>query len=263
MPTTIQPNDRVFQPEHPEHGYGIVRLIEESVLSDERICQVAFEWVPGLLAVAETALKAVPKLESGHVILSDEWGGVEELQRRLGAALVMAENSQSAAFIRSFTMPLPHQAFLLEKILAHRRFGHVIADDVGMGKTIEAGLIIATLRQRDPQCRVLVLCPAGVVLQWQDEMDEHFGLPVIRRKCVPSRSESAVAGAAEPPPAQWRSSALLPSAPRILPSRPTFFSSVVSSKAAPAPSPKSTQVVRSDQSTTLESFSAPTTRARR
>jgi superfamily II DNA or RNA helicase len=176
MPTTIQPNDRVFQPEHPEHGYGIVRLIEESVLSDERICQVAFEWVPGLLAVAETALKAVPKLESGHVILSDEWGGVEELQRRLGAALVMAENSQSAAFIRSFTMPLPHQAFLLEKILAHRRFGHVIADDVGMGKTIEAGLIIATLRQRDPQCRVLVLCPAGVVLQWQDEMDEHFGL---------------------------------------------------------------------------------------
>lgn len=172
----IQPNDRVYHPEHPEHGYGIVRLIEESVLRDERICQVAFEWAPGLLAVAEEALKVVPKLESGRVIQADEWGGLEELQRRLGAALVMAENSQSAAFIRSFTMPLPHQAFLLEKVLAHRRFGHVIADDVGMGKTIEAGLIIASLRQRDPQCRVLVLCPAGVVLQWQDEMEEHFGL---------------------------------------------------------------------------------------
>jgi superfamily II DNA or RNA helicase len=170
------PNDRVHHPEHPEYGYGIVRLIDESVLSDERICQVAFEWVPGLLAVAEEALEAVPKLESGRVVQTDEWGGLEELQRRLGAALVMAENSQSAAFIRSFTMPLPHQAFLLEKVLAHRRFGHVIADDVGMGKTIEAGLIIASLRQRDPQCRVLVLCPAGVVLQWQDEMEEHFGL---------------------------------------------------------------------------------------
>jgi superfamily II DNA or RNA helicase len=172
----IQPNDRVYHPEHPEHGYGIVRLIEESVLSDERICQVAFDWAPGLLAVAEEAVKVVPKLEIGRVIQPDEWGGMEELQRRLGAALVMAENSQSAAFIRSFTMPLPHQAFLLEKVLAHRRFGHVIADDVGMGKTIEAGLIIASLRQRDPQCRVLVLCPAGVVLQWQDEMEEHFGL---------------------------------------------------------------------------------------
>jgi superfamily II DNA or RNA helicase len=170
------PNDRVFQPEHPEHGYGIVRLVEESVLSDERICQVAFEWVPGLTAVPESSLKSVPKLESGQTIEANEWGRVEELQRRLGAALVMAENSQSAAFIRSFTMPLPHQAFLLEKILTHRRFGHVIADDVGMGKTIEAGLIIATLRQREPRTRVLVLCPAGVVLQWQDEMEEHFGL---------------------------------------------------------------------------------------
>ncbi|MFZ4596188.1 MAG: DEAD/DEAH box helicase, partial [Verrucomicrobiaceae bacterium] len=122
------------------------------------------------------SLEVVPKLEGGRKIEASEWGGVEELQRRLGAALVMAENSQSAAFIRSFTRPLPHQAFLLEKILTHRRFGHVIADDVGMGKTIEAGLIIATLRQREPRARVLVLCPAGVVLQWQDEMEEHFGL---------------------------------------------------------------------------------------
>ena len=171
-----QAQDRVFQPEHPEHGYGIVRLVEESVLSDERICQVAFEWVPGLMAVDEAALTVVPKLEGGREIQADEWGSVEELQRRLGAALVMAENSQTATFIRSFTMPLPHQAFLLEKILTHGRFGHVIADDVGMGKTIEAGLIIATLRQRNPKTRVLVLCPAGLVLQWQDEMAEHFGL---------------------------------------------------------------------------------------
>lgn len=188
--SSIQPNDRVYQPEHSEHGYGIVRLVEEGVLSDERICQVAFEWVPGLSSVPEAELHALSKLKSGRRIEADEWGGVEELQRRLGAALVMAENSQSAAFIRSFTMPLPHQAFLLEKILTHRRFGHVIADDVGMGKTIEAGLIIATLRQRDSRTRVLVLCPAGVVLQWQDEMEEHFGLrfSIAGRDFTPDRA---------------------------------------------------------------------------
>ncbi len=172
----LQSGDCVFQPEHPEHGYGLVKLIEESVLSDDRICQVAFEWVPGLTAVAEVGLQVVPKLESGRLVGNDEWGSLDHLRRRLGAALVMAENSQTASFIRSFTMPLPHQAFLLEKILTYGRFGHVIADDVGMGKTIEAGLIIATLRQREPRTRVLVLCPAGVVLQWQDEMSEHFGL---------------------------------------------------------------------------------------
>ena len=175
-PAPIQPNDRVYQPDKPERGYGIVRLIEESMLTDERTCQVQFEWVPRLVAVPEQALQIATKLVGGQVISAHDLGGVEELQRRLSAALVMAENSQTAAFIRSFAMPLPHQAFLLEKVLSGKRFGHVIADDVGMGKTIEAGLIIAAFRQRNPQCRVLVLCPAGVVLQWQDEMDEHFGL---------------------------------------------------------------------------------------
>ena len=172
----IEAGDRVFCPEQPEHGYGQVKLVEENILSDERICQVAFEWVPGLTTIPESALQWLPKLEAGLRIIEGEWGSVGELQRRLGAALVMAENSQTASFIRSFTMPLPHQAFLLEKIVTHRRFGHVIADDVGMGKTVEAGLIIATLRQRNPRMRVLVLSPAGIVLQWQDEMEEHFGL---------------------------------------------------------------------------------------
>lgn len=172
----IQSNDRVFCPEQPEYGYGVVRLVEEDMLSEEPICQVAFEWVPGLTELPSSALRVLSKLDCGISIKSTEWGGMEELRCRVSAALILAENSQTAAFIRSFTMPLPHQAYLLEKILGGRRFGHVIADDVGMGKTIEAGLIIASLRQRKPLSRVLVLCPAGVVLQWQDEMDEHFGL---------------------------------------------------------------------------------------
>ncbi len=176
MPSLIQIHDRVYQPDMPERGYGVVRLIEENVLTDERTCQVQFEWVPRLVAVSERELRNVASLAGGQPIATDDLGGVAELQRRLSAALVMAENSQTAAFIRSFATPLPHQAFLLEKVLSGRRFGHVVADDVGMGKTIEAGLVIAALRQRNPQARVLVLCPAGVVLQWQDEMDEHFGL---------------------------------------------------------------------------------------
>jgi superfamily II DNA/RNA helicase len=176
MPPSIHINDRVYQPDMPERGYGVVRLIEENVLTDEQTCQVQFEWVPRLVAVSERSLQMAPKLAGGQSIASTDLGGVNDLQRRLSAALVMAENSQTAAFIRSFAMPLPHQAYLLEKVLSGKRFGHVVADDVGMGKTIEAGLIIAALRQRNPQARVLVLCPAGVVLQWQDEMDEHFGL---------------------------------------------------------------------------------------
>ncbi|MGD0813518.1 MAG: DEAD/DEAH box helicase [Verrucomicrobiota bacterium] len=73
--------------------------------------------------------------------------------------------------------PLPHQAFLLDKVLSADRFGHVLADDVGLGKTIEAGLLITCLMRREPPQRIMIVCPAGLAIQWQDEMDEHFGLP--------------------------------------------------------------------------------------
>jgi len=172
----IQLNDRVFSPDHPEYGFGAVKLIDENILDDQRTCQVAFDWVAGLTAASETSLRPALQISSGNPIPANEWGILEDLQRRLGVALAMAENSRTGSFIRSFVTPLPHQAFLLEKIHAQNRFGHVIADDVGMGKTIEAGLIIAAMRQADPRARILILSPAGVVLQWQDEMEEHFGL---------------------------------------------------------------------------------------
>ena len=45
----IQTNDRVVHCGHPGYGYGTVKLVEENLLGDECICQVAFEWVPGLV----------------------------------------------------------------------------------------------------------------------------------------------------------------------------------------------------------------------
>lgn len=188
----IEAKDRVWQPEKPELGYGVVKMVEESMLGDDRLCEVAFEWQPGLVRVPEEGLVKVGKLDPGMDLKPGEYGERDELRRRLGSALLYAENSQSSIFTRSFTLPLPHQAYVLEKILSNHRLGHVIADDVGMGKTIEAGLLIATYRQRMPRCKVLVLCPAGVVLQWQDEMEEHFGLhfDIAGRDFRPDREAS-------------------------------------------------------------------------
>jgi len=188
----IEANDKVWQPDKPELGYGLVKMVEESMLGDDRLCEVAFEWYPGLVRVPEEGLVKVGRLDTESELEPEDWGTVEELRRRLGSALLYAENSQSSIFTRSFTLPLPHQAYVLEKILSNHRLGHVIADDVGMGKTIEAGLLIATYRQRMPRCKVLVLCPAGVVLQWQDEMEEHFGLTfdIAGRDFKPTREAS-------------------------------------------------------------------------
>lgn len=52
----------------------------------------------------------------------------------------------------------------------------LIADDVGLGKTIEAGLVIQEMLLRHRARRVLVVCPASLTLKWRGEMAQKFGL---------------------------------------------------------------------------------------
>jgi SNF2 family DNA or RNA helicase len=54
-----------------------------------------------------------------------------------------------------------------------------IADDVGLGKTIEAGLILRELLMRQKVRRVVVAAPPSVVLQWRDELEQRFGLTFV------------------------------------------------------------------------------------
>ena len=65
----------------------------------------------------------------------------------------------------------------LLKALQMPRVNLLIADDVGLGKTIEAGLILSELLLRRRIQRVLILTPASLRLQWRDEMGEKFSLP--------------------------------------------------------------------------------------
>ena len=67
----------------------------------------------------------------------------------------------------------------LRKALQMPRVGLFIADDVGLGKTIEAGLILRELLMRQKVRRVIIACPPSVVRQWQEEMEQRFGLTFV------------------------------------------------------------------------------------
>jgi ERCC4-related helicase len=64
----------------------------------------------------------------------------------------------------------------LRKALRMPRVNLFIADDVGLGKTIEAGLILREMLMRQKIKRVVISCPPSVVRQWQEEMESRFGL---------------------------------------------------------------------------------------
>lgn len=55
----------------------------------------------------------------------------------------------------------------------------LLADEVGLGKTVQAGWIVADAGERRPDSRVLIAVPAGLRRQWQAELAAHFGLDAI------------------------------------------------------------------------------------
>ena len=76
--------------------------------------------------------------------------------------------------LSSGIIPLPHQLHVLNRALETNNIRYILADEVGLGKTIEAGMIIKELKARGLVQRVLVVCPTGLVTQWASEMQEKF-----------------------------------------------------------------------------------------
>jgi len=74
----------------------------------------------------------------------------------------------------SSLIPLPHQVLVLEKVMQSSQNRFLLADEVGMGKTIETGLILKELKLRGDIERILVIVPKSSMLQWQSELKEHF-----------------------------------------------------------------------------------------
>lgn len=72
--------------------------------------------------------------------------------------------------------PFDYQLRTAQTVLRRMRGRAILADEVGLGKTIEAGLILSELRMRGLADRTLVLTPAGLVEQWRDELERKFGL---------------------------------------------------------------------------------------
>jgi SNF2 family DNA or RNA helicase len=75
--------------------------------------------------------------------------------------------------------PFGYQLRAAERALRQMHGRAVLADEVGLGKTIEAALVASELRLRGLAQRVLVIVPAGLVAQWREELDRKFALPSV------------------------------------------------------------------------------------
>ena len=127
-------------------------------------------------------LRVVWEIEPGTQIyeratLPDPTGGFDE-PRRLDAFLdAVRWGAVASADVRYLNAPFrsgitieDYQLDPVVRALQMPRVNLLIADDVGLGKTIEAGLVLQELLLRHRARSVLVVCPAGLQIQWRDQM---------------------------------------------------------------------------------------------
>ncbi|MEC1456779.1 SNF2-related protein [Bacillus haynesii] len=102
-----------------------------------------------------------------------------EVQKRL--AIPTFEGLLAPYHLPGFT-PLPHQLEVARKVVEQMNGKAILADEVGLGKTVEAGLILKEYMIRGLAKKILILVPASLVSQWVKELREKFLIPAVEQK---------------------------------------------------------------------------------
>ena len=160
---TIRVNDEVT---HDRFGRGIV------VTTDDLTAIVRFE--SQIESVELSELKARPSQE--QAIYSENWDAPLEVLVKSQAEAIQSTSNAWSVFSKSRITLLPHQLWVCRRVTERWPARWLVADDVGLGKTIEAGLILWPLLASGKVRRLLVICPASLVEQWQVRLREMFDI---------------------------------------------------------------------------------------
>ena len=182
----------------------VCSVIDEEYLWGTKICKV---WLPDQDTVIRVTSDQLKPLNDHSATISSHQIAYLAAASRVADALTQ---DLLLAPIESSVIPLPHQIRALYRAIANDRIRYLLADEVGLGKTIEAGLIMRELKLRGRVRRTLVVAPKGLVTQWVAEMRLHFNeefqlllpedLKTLRRISTVPRSELRVAGSVDSRP---------------------------------------------------------------
>jgi superfamily II DNA or RNA helicase len=139
--------------------------------------EVVWEIEPG--AWVEEAASELPDPRHGFddprefeaYVHAVQWGAISQFDLD-----TQTEAGRLQAPFRSGIHVQDYQLDPLVRALQMPRVSLLIADDVGLGKTIEAGLVAQELVLRHRARRILIVCPAGLQVQWREQMRDKFGL---------------------------------------------------------------------------------------
>lgn len=142
-----------------------------------QILEISEVWGFVSYKVFNTSTGTVYKLSADDICAEVPEENFNESYLRYVAMLSKIKNETSEGILSKLSsgiIPLPHQLHVLNRALSNNNVRYILADEVGLGKTIEAGLIIKELKTRGLIKWILVVCPTGLVTQWSLEMQDKF-----------------------------------------------------------------------------------------
>ena len=166
------PDSWVFSPDYQ----SACKVLDEEVLWGESSCRI---WLPERGQVDRVKKSSLTALNSSmcpdkerHRIsyVASAARVAQTLEGEPGAE----DQPALLAPMESNVIPLPHQLNALSRAVSGDGVRYLVADEVGLGKTIEAGLIMRELKLRGLVQRILVVSPKGIATQWIAEMQLHF-----------------------------------------------------------------------------------------
>ena len=160
----------VWSETYREHA----RVVERLELWDSPVCRI---WLPNRDAIILVPESDITPITGNHGHALPGTTEAARIRYLLMAARLsnLITDDILLAPIDASVIPLPHQIKALRKAISRDKVRFLLADEVGLGKTIEAGLILRELKLRGLVNRTLVIVPRGLVTQWIAEMQTHFG----------------------------------------------------------------------------------------
>lgn len=155
-------------PPRRQHLVSLVS-VEDDATGEE--LTVIWELEPGASSIERPDL---PEVDAARIDDPRELDAFLDAVR--WGAVTSADSRALQAPFRSGIVIEDYQLEPVVRALRMPRTNLLIADDVGLGKTIEAGLVVQELILRHRARTVMVVCPASLQIQWRDEMREKFGL---------------------------------------------------------------------------------------
>ena len=156
---------------HPELGEGVVVALEQTGYVTVFFRSIGERQVPA--DSLQTKADIFDQIVQGMMPVTQE--GIDRLWLSLEAEEIPL--MESAATLTSAKVDLlPHQVVLVHRVANARPKRFMIADEVGLGKTIEAALILRELASRGELQRALMIVPAGLVENWRRELNDVFNL---------------------------------------------------------------------------------------